>query len=165
MLYFYPLLLAYPMKMSRVTRAHSTASITRYICACVLSSDFILIKPTDLHVKCSHQSSSSYTDRLSMCGRSTFNYWLLIWTTSSSHIQQLSPKMVSDINLHGVLLWASMGFLMPLGVITVRMSHREEGGRRKALVYLHVVLQVNSFIAFANGAWFRFFRNESGKKR
>lgn len=41
MLYFYPLLLAYPMKMSRVTRAHSTISITRYICACILSSDFI----------------------------------------------------------------------------------------------------------------------------
>lgn len=101
-------------------------------------------------------SSSSYTDRLTTCGRSIFNYWLLIWTPSSLHIQQLSPKMVSDINLHGVLLWASMGFLMPLGVITVRMSHREEGGRRKALVYLHFVLQVNPFISFANRAWFRF---------
>ncbi|KAI9385569.1 hypothetical protein POPTR_011G080400v4 [Populus trichocarpa] len=81
-----------------------------------------------------------------------FNHKLLIWTTSSSHIQQLSPKLVSDINLHGVLLWASMGFLMPLGVITVRMSHREEGGRRKALVYLHFVLQILSVLLATAGA-------------
>lgn len=69
---------------------------------------------------------------------------------NSNH--KLSPKMVSEINLHGVLLWASMGFLMPLGVITVRMSHREEGGRRKALVYLHVVLQILSALLATAGA-------------
>ncbi|KAB5534287.1 hypothetical protein DKX38_017373 [Salix brachista] len=66
--------------------------------------------------------------------------------------KQLSPKMVSDINLHGVLLWASMGFLMPLGVIAVRMSHREEGGRRKALIYLHFVLQILSVLLATTGA-------------
>ncbi|KAB5557390.1 hypothetical protein DKX38_008299 [Salix brachista] len=55
---------------------------------------------------------------------------------------KLSPKLVFEITLHGFLLWASMGFLMPVGIIAIRMSHREACGRRlKILFYVHSISQ------------------------
>ena len=51
--------------------------------------------------------------------------------------------MTFDITLHGVLLWASTGFLMPIGVITIRMCNREECGRKvRVIFYVHTTLQV-----------------------
>ena len=51
--------------------------------------------------------------------------------------------MTFDIALHGVLLWASMGFVMPIGVLLIRMCNREEYGRKvKVIFYVHVTLQV-----------------------
>ena len=50
-----------------------------------------------------------------------------------------------EITLHGFLLWASMGFLMPVGILAIRMSNREECGRRlKILFYVHAVSQASS---------------------
>ncbi|CAK7350234.1 unnamed protein product [Dovyalis caffra] len=72
--------------------------------------------------------------------------------TQDNFNHKLSPKMTSDINLHGVLSWTSMGFLMPLGVLAIRMSHREEGGRRKALFYIHLVLQTLAVLLATAGA-------------
>lgn len=58
---------------------------------------------------------------------------------------QLSHKLMSEITLHGFLLWASMGFLMPIGILTIRMSNREECRRRlKILFYIHAISQASS---------------------
>ncbi|PON32654.1 Cytochrome b561 and DOMON domain-containing protein [Parasponia andersonii] len=58
---------------------------------------------------------------------------------NNSH--ELSPQMISHITVHGLLLWISMGFLMPAGILFIRMSGREEGGSTKAKVffYLHML--------------------------
>ncbi|KAL2494548.1 Cytochrome [Forsythia ovata] len=70
---------------------------------------------------------------------------------SSKHAK--SQKTL-DITLHGILLWASMGFLMPLGVLTIRMSSTEEchRTRRKILFYVHAILQVLSVLLATVGA-------------
>ncbi|KAL2475035.1 60S ribosomal protein L18a-2 [Abeliophyllum distichum] len=61
---------------------------------------------------------------------------------SSKHV---NSQKTLDITLHGILLWASMGFLMPIGVLTIRMSSTEECHRmrRKILFYVHAILQVD----------------------
>lgn len=57
---------------------------------------------------------------------------------------QVNPKLLFEIKLHGFLLWASLGFLMPVGILVIRMSHREEHGRRvKIMFYAHVVLEAS----------------------
>lgn len=56
---------------------------------------------------------------------------------------QLNSKLESDIAVHGLLLWASLGFLMPMGILIVKISARDENrARRKALFYIHVILLV-----------------------
>lgn len=56
--------------------------------------------------------------------------------------------MASNITVHGLLLWASMGLLMPVGILTIRMSSKKETGSKEAKVffYLHIVLQVLSVL-------------------
>ncbi|KAB2020756.1 hypothetical protein ES319_D07G090600v1 [Gossypium barbadense] len=54
----------------------------------------------------------------------------------------ISHKLMFEITLHGFLLWASMGFLMPIGILAIRMSNGEECGRKlKILFYVHAVSQ------------------------
>uniref|UniRef100_A0A5B6YRS3 Cytochrome b561 domain-containing protein n=1 Tax=Davidia involucrata TaxID=16924 RepID=A0A5B6YRS3_DAVIN len=79
--------------------------------------------------------------------------------SSHEHVHQGSTKhkiyKVSphDITVHGLLLWASMGFLMPVGILTIRISNREGSGRRlKLLFYFHAVLQVLSVLLVTAGA-------------
>ncbi|KAJ6306718.1 hypothetical protein OIU78_021934 [Salix suchowensis] len=79
--------------------------------------------------------------------------------TTDSHtnikniMHKLSPKLVFEITLHGFLLWASMGLLMPVGIITIRMSHREACGRRlKILFYVHSISQMFSVLLSTAGA-------------
>ncbi|KAG6783963.1 hypothetical protein POTOM_009645 [Populus tomentosa] len=70
-------------------------------------------------------------------------------TSNKNIIHKSSPKLLFEITLHGFLLWASMGFLMPVGVIAIRMSHREACGRRlKILFYVHSISQAGSFSLF-----------------
>ncbi|TYJ27716.1 hypothetical protein E1A91_A07G207400v1 [Gossypium mustelinum] len=58
-----------------------------------------------------------------------------------------------EIRLHGFLLWASMGFLMPVGILAIRMSNRQECGTRlKILFYVHVVSQILSLLISTAGA-------------
>lgn len=58
---------------------------------------------------------------------------------------QISSRLSSEITVHGFLLWTSMGFLIPIGILLMRASNREECGRRlKILVYTHATLQVTS---------------------
>ncbi|XP_058101116.1 cytochrome b561 domain-containing protein At4g18260-like [Magnolia sinica] len=66
---------------------------------------------------------------------------------------KLSPQLSFQVTLHGFLLWASMGFLMPVGILIIRMSNREECGKRvKVLFYLHVILQIASVLLTTAGA-------------
>ncbi|KAM3301406.1 cytochrome domain-containing protein [Capsicum chacoense] len=53
-----------------------------------------------------------------------------------------------QIILHGCLLWASMGFLMPIGILVIRMTNRHEqcGRRLKIILYTHTTLQILSFL-------------------
>uniref|UniRef100_A0A6N2KLW3 Cytochrome b561 domain-containing protein n=1 Tax=Salix viminalis TaxID=40686 RepID=A0A6N2KLW3_SALVM len=63
-------------------------------------------------------------------------------TSSKNIIPKSSPKLLFEITFHGFLLWVSMGFLMPVGLIAIRMSHREACGRRlKILFYVHSISQ------------------------
>ncbi|KAL5054706.1 hypothetical protein RYX36_035388 [Vicia faba] len=60
----------------------------------------------------------------------------------------------SDIALHGFILWGSMGFLMPLGILAIRGSNKAEPGSRKSriLFYLHVAFQMLSVVLATVGA-------------
>ncbi|KAB8455110.1 hypothetical protein FH972_025263 [Carpinus fangiana] len=70
----------------------------------------------------------------------------------SSHHKQ-SQKLLFEITLHGFLLWASLGFLLPVGILVIRMSHREECGRRlKILFYVHAILQTLMILVATAGA-------------
>ncbi|XP_050147548.1 uncharacterized protein LOC126622911 [Malus sylvestris] len=70
------------------------------------------------------------------------------------NIHKLSPRMTSNVTVHGLLAWFSIGFLMPLGILVIRMSVREERGttRAKVLFYLHVILQMLSVLVATAGA-------------
>uniref|UniRef100_A0A5B7BM48 Cytochrome b561 domain-containing protein n=1 Tax=Davidia involucrata TaxID=16924 RepID=A0A5B7BM48_DAVIN len=74
--------------------------------------------------------------------------------TSNKHkTHELSPKLSFEITLHGFLLWGSMGFLMPVGILIIRMSNREECGRRlKIMFYIHASLQILSVLLATAGA-------------
>ncbi|XP_062153789.1 cytochrome b561 domain-containing protein At2g30890-like isoform X2 [Alnus glutinosa] len=64
-----------------------------------------------------------------------------------------SQKLLFEITLHGFLLWASLGFLMPVGILVIRMSNREECGRRlKILFYVHAILQTLMVLLATAGA-------------
>ncbi|XP_047271447.1 cytochrome b561 domain-containing protein At4g18260 isoform X2 [Capsicum annuum] len=66
----------------------------------------------------------------------------IIHECSDYKILQPSPKLSLQIILHAILLWASMGFLMPIAVLVIRMKTQEENGRRlKMIVYAHAALQ------------------------
>ncbi|XP_009777672.1 cytochrome b561 domain-containing protein At4g18260-like isoform X1 [Nicotiana sylvestris] len=59
----------------------------------------------------------------------------------------LTPELSYQIMLHGFLLWTSMGFLMPIGILIIRMSYRQECRRRlKIILYIHATLQVLSLL-------------------
>lgn len=59
---------------------------------------------------------------------------------------QLSPQMTSNVRVHGLLLWVSMGLLMPAGILSIRMSVKEERGsiRARVFFYLHLTFQARS---------------------
>lgn len=59
---------------------------------------------------------------------------------------QMTPELSFEIKVHGFLLWAAFGFLIPLGIPAIRMSNREQCERRlKTIFYIHACLQA-SFI-------------------
>jgi len=54
----------------------------------------------------------------------------------------MSPRLQFEITLHGLLLWASMAFLIPVGILVIRLSNREGNRRRLRIIfYVHAVLQ------------------------
>ncbi|XP_077229417.1 cytochrome b561 domain-containing protein At4g18260-like [Tasmannia lanceolata] len=73
--------------------------------------------------------------------------------TNKHPVHKLSPQLSFQITLHGFLLWASMGFLMPAGIVIIRMSNRQECRKRlKVLFYCHVILQIASVLLATAGA-------------
>ncbi|XP_044494721.1 cytochrome b561 domain-containing protein At2g30890-like [Mangifera indica] len=63
-------------------------------------------------------------------------------TIDNGIINQLSPKLLFEITVHGFLLWASMGLLIPVGILIIRMSNRIESGRRHRIIfYAHAISQ------------------------
>ncbi|XP_055824166.1 cytochrome b561 domain-containing protein At4g18260-like [Solanum dulcamara] len=71
----------------------------------------------------------------------------IIHECNDHKILELSPKLSFQIILHGILLWASMGFLMPIAILVIRMSNKEQNGRRlKIIVYTHASLQILSVL-------------------
>ncbi|KAG1346827.1 cytochrome b561 domain-containing protein [Cocos nucifera] len=66
---------------------------------------------------------------------------------------KLTSKLLFQITLHAFLLWASIGFLMPVGIIIIRMSNRVECGKRlKVLFYSHVIVQMTAVLLATAGA-------------
>ncbi|XP_039115719.1 cytochrome b561 domain-containing protein At2g30890-like isoform X2 [Dioscorea cayenensis subsp. rotundata] len=72
-----------------------------------------------------------------------------------TNIQQNPLKLNSQLSFqiifHAFLLWASLGFLMPVGTLVIRMSNTVKCGKKlKALYYCHVILQITAvFLALA----------------
>lgn len=57
---------------------------------------------------------------------------------------KMNPKLQNEITLHGFLLWASMGFLMPVGILAIRLSNREGNPRKQRIIfYVHAFLQAS----------------------
>ncbi|KAJ0232897.1 Cytochrome b561 domain-containing protein [Hirschfeldia incana] len=77
---------------------------------------------------------------------------------SPSHLKNngslLSNQMITSIKLHGILLWASMGFLMPMGILFIRMANKANENRRnvKVFFYLHVIFQILAVVLATIGA-------------
>ena len=58
-------------------------------------------------------------------------------------ILQLTPKLSLQLKLHAFLLWSSVGFLMPIGVLLIRASSNVKSTRNvRLLFYCHVASQV-----------------------
>ncbi|CAI0451562.1 unnamed protein product [Linum tenue] len=72
--------------------------------------------------------------------------------SSDDHDKLKDDKLLFEITVHGFLLWASMGFLAPVGMLAIRLSHREECGTRlKILFYLHSISQASgAVLSFKN---------------
>ncbi|XP_019058011.1 PREDICTED: cytochrome b561 domain-containing protein At4g18260 [Tarenaya hassleriana] len=67
---------------------------------------------------------------------------------------KLSHQMTYNIKIHGLLLWVSMGFLMPLGVLSIRMANKFNDSGRKVKVFfcLHAISQVLAVLLATAGA-------------
>ncbi|KAK7359624.1 hypothetical protein VNO77_01586 [Canavalia gladiata] len=73
---------------------------------------------------------------------------------TNNKVYKTNQQKTSDIAMHGLLLWASTGFLMPLGILTIRGSIKSEPGSRRSrvLFYLHVGFQMLSVLLATVGA-------------
>jgi len=57
---------------------------------------------------------------------------------------QLTPKLSLQLKLHAFLLWSSVGFLMPIGVLLIRASSTVKSAKSVMLLfYCHVGSQVS----------------------
>ncbi|KAK2441471.1 cytochrome b561 domain-containing protein [Trifolium repens] len=73
-------------------------------------------------------------------------------TNKDNHIK-MSSRLQFEITLHGFLLWASMGFLMPIGILAIRLSNREENPRwLRILFYVHTIFQMVAVLLATAGA-------------
>lgn len=65
---------------------------------------------------------------------------------------ELTPKLSLQLKLHAFLLWSSVGFLMPIGVLLIRFSTNVKSAKAvRVLFYCHVAAQVTG-VALATAA-------------
>lgn len=89
----------------------------------------------------------------SMCSSPERPRSLHSYKSSQPSSLELTPQLSFQIKLHAFLLWASLGFLMPIGILVIRMSQRVECGQKlKVLFYCHVILQTISVLLATAGA-------------
>ncbi|KAG6502370.1 hypothetical protein ZIOFF_042262 [Zingiber officinale] len=63
---------------------------------------------------------------------------------NQSNSLKLTPQQSIHIKIHGFLLRASLGFLMPLGVVIIRMTESAKSIKMiKVLFYTHVAVQAD----------------------
>ncbi|KAJ1688370.1 hypothetical protein LUZ63_019760 [Rhynchospora breviuscula] len=61
---------------------------------------------------------------------------------SQSSPLKLNPKLSLQIKIHALLLWGSVGFFMPIGILVIRFASSCTCGKNfRILFYFHVVLQ------------------------
>lgn len=71
----------------------------------------------------------------------------------TGHPLEITPKVSFQLRLHALFHWSSFGFLMPLGIILVRMSSKSQNGRCiRLLFYCHVISQVAAVLLATGGA-------------
>ncbi|GAY35120.1 hypothetical protein CUMW_014410 [Citrus unshiu] len=69
------------------------------------------------------------------------------------NLYKMGPQTASHIAVHGLLLWASMGFLTPVGILTIRMSNKVDSViKARVFFYLHIILQMLSVVLATVGA-------------
>ncbi|KAL5231176.1 hypothetical protein ABZP36_029952 [Zizania latifolia] len=67
--------------------------------------------------------------------------------------QELTPKLSFQLKLHAFLLWSSVGFLMPMGVLLIRISNNVKSTKSiNVLFYCHVASQIVAVILATAGA-------------
>ncbi|KAL8507911.1 hypothetical protein ACS0TY_018456 [Phlomoides rotata] len=65
-----------------------------------------------------------------------------------------NPKLSYEIELHGFLLWGSVGILMPISILIKRMTNRDQaspGRKQRIIFYLHAITQVLAVLVAAAG--------------
>ncbi|XP_027333554.1 cytochrome b561 domain-containing protein At2g30890-like [Abrus precatorius] len=55
---------------------------------------------------------------------------------------KMNPRLQFEITLHGFLLWGSMAFLMPVGILVIRLSNREGNRRRLRIIFYKLAVLV-----------------------
>ncbi|CAL4894868.1 unnamed protein product [Urochloa decumbens] len=66
---------------------------------------------------------------------------------------ELTPKLSLQLKLHAFLLWCSVGFLMPIGVLLIRVSSNVKSAKTvKLLFYCHVGSQIVAVVLATAGA-------------
>ncbi|XP_054799837.1 cytochrome b561 domain-containing protein At2g30890-like [Prosopis cineraria] len=75
-------------------------------------------------------------------------------SSSKDNSIKMNPRLVFEISLHGFLLWASMGFLMPVGILAIRLSNNGGANQRRfrMIFYVHAILQKVAVIVATVGA-------------
>ncbi|XP_022637582.1 cytochrome b561 domain-containing protein At4g18260 [Vigna radiata var. radiata] len=74
-------------------------------------------------------------------------------SSRKDHNSKMSPRLQFEITLHGLLLWASMAFLLPVGILVIRLSNREGNRRRLRIIfYVHAALQKLAVLLATAGA-------------
>ncbi|KAL2466689.1 Cytochrome b561 domain-containing protein [Abeliophyllum distichum] len=78
----------------------------------------------------------------------------IISTRGNTHkVHEITSQLLFEIKVHGFLLWASVGFLMPVGILIMRMSNREDSRIRKRIIfYIHAIMQSLSVLLATAGA-------------
>ncbi|MED6167742.1 hypothetical protein PIB30_005710 [Stylosanthes scabra] len=74
-------------------------------------------------------------------------------STKEHRFIQMNPRLLFEIRVHGFLLWASMGLLMPFAILAIRQGNREHNPKRlRFIFYLHAILEMLAVLLATAGA-------------